>query len=158
MDILKLSQKHKIVFTFLAAVITLLCYSNHFHNPFEFDDEHTISSNEHIRSLKNIPSFFVDATTTSSLPQSQAYRPGLTTLNSIDYFIGGEELPNPFYYHVSIFISYILLGLFFLAVCQKILTVYFEKNTAFVFSLCTTLLLWLHTANTATVNYIITIS
>ena len=65
----------------------IIVYSNHFTNPFHFDDEHTIVNNSWIRSIKNIPHFFVDGTTSSSLPQNQAYRPGITTLNTIDYAI-----------------------------------------------------------------------
>src|SRR5476649_2444886 len=87
--------------------LLVLTYSNHFHNPFHFDDDHTIVSNNAIRSNKNIPSFFKDARTTSSLPANQAYRPGLTTLNAIDYWIGGKSEPDSFYFHISIFTSYV---------------------------------------------------
>jgi tetratricopeptide (TPR) repeat protein len=155
MNLIEISKQHKRLLIFIAVIITFLCYKNHFNNPFEFDDEHTITTNLNIRSLKNIPNFFKDATTTSSLPANQAYRPGLTTLNTIDYAIGGEEIPNPFYFHVSIFISFILLGLCFLVFCKTILENYFDKNHAFVFSLIATLWLWVHTANSATINYII---
>src|SRR5688500_13367562 len=65
--------------------LLLYAYSNHFHNPFHFDDDHTIVANQYIRDIGNIPKFFTDASTTSSLPANQAYRPGLTTLNAIDY-------------------------------------------------------------------------
>jgi protein O-mannosyl-transferase len=155
MNLTDISKSNKTILIFFAIGITFLCYCNHFNNPFEFDDEHTISTNLYIRNLSNIPLFFKDATTTSSLPQNQAYRPGLTTLNAIDYAIGGEEQPKPFYFHVSIFISFILLGLCFLSFSRNILENYFDKNLAFVFSLLATLLLWIHTANSATINYII---
>lgn len=138
-----------------AIFIAIATYFNHFKNPFQFDDEHTIVNNQNIRSLANIPTFFGDATTTSTLPENQAYRPGLTTLNAIDYAIGGEELPNPFYYHLSIFVSFILLGLSFFVFCQKLLLFYFDNATSFFSSILATLFLWIHTANSATINYII---
>src|ERR1700719_2959464 len=74
------------------ALVGMVCiaYSNHFDNPFHFDDEHTIVTNYYIRDLKNIPKFFTDATTSSSLPANQAYRPGVTTLNAIDVWLGGK--------------------------------------------------------------------
>jgi protein O-mannosyl-transferase len=53
----------------------LLTYSNHFNNSFHFDDAHTIENNAFIRDLKNIPKFFTDATTFSSVPDNQSYRP-----------------------------------------------------------------------------------
>ena len=102
----------------LAGAIFLLviaAYSNHFHNDFHFDDSHTISNNMFIRDISNIPLFFVDARTTSSFPPNQAYRPGLTALNTIDYwvmhqFFPKEIMPRPFVFHFSIFVSYLLLG------------------------------------------------
>ncbi|MGE3824198.1 MAG: hypothetical protein AB7G44_08225, partial [Bacteroidia bacterium] len=86
----------------LALAGLVLTYSNHFNNPFHFDDAHTIETNAAIRDIKNISRFFVDGTTSSSLPANQAYRPGLTTLNAIDFWLGGKDVPVPFYYHRSI--------------------------------------------------------
>src|SRR3982751_2165892 len=101
-----MNMKRNTPFYLLAILIFLLligAYSNHFNNPFQFDDSHTIVNNNAIRSLKNIPLFFKDARTFSSLPSNQMYRPGVTTLNAIDYWIGGQPEPIPFYYHLSIF-------------------------------------------------------
>jgi len=58
-----------IVFLLLAGVLG--AYSNHFQNEFHFDDSHTIVNNAFLRDLKNIPRFFTDATTFSSLPANQ---------------------------------------------------------------------------------------
>ena len=63
----------------------LAAYANHFHNSFHFDDAHTIVNNAAIRELRNIPLFFRDATTFSSLPSNQSYRPLVSTLLAIDY-------------------------------------------------------------------------
>jgi hypothetical protein len=60
-------------------------YANHFHNSFHFDDAHTIETNASIQQLQNIPLFFRDATTFSSLPSNQSYRPLVSTLLAIDY-------------------------------------------------------------------------
>ena len=40
-------------------VVTLVVYSNHFHNPFFFDDSHTIVNNSAITSLENWTDFFL---------------------------------------------------------------------------------------------------
>jgi len=145
-------------FILLSALFFLLlifAYSNHFHNPFHFDDDHTIVSNQSIRTIKNIPNFFTDATTTSSLPANQSYRPGLTTLNTIDYWIGGEEMPNPFYFHLSIFISFVLLGIFLFMMIYKIFNMSVEHKWNKYFALFATGFFMLHTANAETINYII---
>src|SRR5215831_13611445 len=73
-------------------LITLVigaAYANHFHNSFHFDDAHTIVTNGAIRDLRNIPLFFRDATTFSSLPSNQSYRPLVSTLLAVDYSLGG---------------------------------------------------------------------
>ncbi len=149
-------SKTKQFLLFVIAIgMVLAVYSNHFKNAFEFDDDHTIVNNLHIRDIKNIPSFFTDATTTSTLPASQAYRPGVTTLNALDFYFGGQATPDPFYFHISIFISFLLLGLALFKFTQKILQPHFDEKTTFWFSFISTLWFWLHTANSATINYII---
>ncbi len=130
-------------------------YWNHFHNEFQFDDAHTIVNNNAIRSLKNIPSFFADAKTTSCLPANQIYRPGLTTLNAIDYWIGGHEVPEPFNFHVSIFICYVLLGILIYFLLLKIFNESFEHKWNPYFALFGAVFYSLHAANAETVNYVI---
>src|SRR5712692_10335725 len=85
----------------LLLVALLAAYANHFHNSFHFDDAHTIETNAAIRELRNIPLFFRDATTFSSLPSNQSYRPLVSTLLAIDYSLGRGL--RPFWFHLSIF-------------------------------------------------------
>jgi tetratricopeptide (TPR) repeat protein len=137
---------------FIAAFVT---YSNHFNNAFHFDDEHTIVHNQHIRSLKNIPSFFLDASTTSSLPANQAYRPGLTVLNTIDLYASGNETPLPFAFHVSIFILFLFLSLLVFFLVMHILSLTVQNSWNYLPALFVTAWFLLHTANAETINYII---
>src|SRR3984893_7179055 len=91
-------------------LLTLVAaYSNHFQNSFHFDDAHTIETNSAIRELRNIPLFFRDATTFSSLPSNQSYRPLVATLLAIDYSLGHGL--QPFWFHLSIFALFIALVL-----------------------------------------------
>ncbi len=139
----------------LAIAGLVLTYSNHFNNPFHFDDAHTIETNAAIRDIKNLPRFFVDGTTSSSLPANQAYRPGLTTLNAIDFWLGGEKEPVPFYFHRSIFIVFVLLAIALFFFFLKIYNLAHEhKNNKWV-ALFTVTLFCYHTANAETINYII---
>lgn len=140
----------------IVLALTWIAYSNHFHNDFHFDDHHTIVRNLHIRSLKNIPTFFVDATTTSTLPTNQAYRPGLTTLNTIDYFLSGKKAsPEPFMFHLSIFISFLCLGILIFLLQKHILDSTANSNLNTYLSLAAMAFYMLHTANAETINYII---
>ncbi len=144
----------------LAVVAVCLAYSNHFHNDFHFDDSHTIYNNMYIREIKNIPRFFRDATTTSSFPPNQAYRPGLTTLNTIDYWImrqfhKDQLMPSPGFYHLSIFISFLFLGFLLFLMVKAILDRSLKNEGNNFVSLFVVSLFWLHTANAETINYII---
>ena len=59
----------------VAIVAIFAAYANHFHNSFHFDDAHTVSTTFTFTILHNIPRFFTDATTFSSLPANQTWRP-----------------------------------------------------------------------------------
>lgn len=99
-------------FALLFAII--LTYSNHFNNSFHFDDAHTIQNNIFIRDLKNIPKFFTDATTFSSNPSNQSYRPVVSTTLAVDYWL--SENGKPFFFHLRNFtglLIYSLLAYFF---------------------------------------------
>ena len=145
----------------LVVALVIWAYSNHFHNDFHFDDSHTISNNMFIRDIKNIPLFFVDARTTSSFPPNQAYRPGLTTLNTIDYwlmhqFFNDALMPRPFFFHLSIFTSYLLLGFFlFLFVFHLLQWSGFDEHLKYCIALFVVGFYWVHMANAETINYII---
>ena len=136
-------------------VLFILAYSNHFNNPFQFDDSHVIQSNQYIRNVKNIPLFFKDATTTSSLPANQAYRPGLSVLNAVDYLLSGNSGdPSPFMFHVTIFLSFILLGVLLYFFFLKIFYISLNHKWNKYFALFSTAFFCLHTANAETINYI----
>src|SRR5262245_26748880 len=78
------------------SALLVAAYANHFHNGFHFDDTHAIVDNPAIRSVRNIPRYFVDATTFSVLPLNQSYRPVLQTTLAIDYRIAGGYRPAVF--------------------------------------------------------------
>ena len=147
---------------FLAGLVFLLLlflvYLNHFDNPFELDDSHTIETNQAIRNL-NIKEYFNDAKTFSSLPANQAYRPGLTTINAIDYAIWSnspEDAPQPKWFHVSTFIVYLLLCISLFFFFRYILAQSFPDNVwVSWFALFGAVFFAFHTANAETVNYII---
>ncbi|HEY6070569.1 MAG TPA: tetratricopeptide repeat protein, partial [Chthoniobacterales bacterium] len=128
----------------LLAIVLIAVYANHFQNSFHFDDAHTIVNNAAIREI-NIPLFFSDARSFSSLPSNQSYRPLVSTLLAIDYKLGGGT-PLPF--HLSIFALFLLLVfLLFLLLNRLIDNVWIAFGAAALFGL--------HPANADTVNYII---
>lgn len=138
------------VWLLLAAVT--LAYANHFNNGFHFDDFHTIVNNGFIRSLSNIPRFFLDGTTFSSLPTNQSYRPLVSTTLAIDYFLGGGRR---FFFHLSTFLVFLGQGL----VMFKLFMALFDRTEAKPVNRYVALVAvaWylLHPANAETVNYVI---
>lgn len=138
----------------LVLLALVLTYSNHFNNPFQFDDAHTIETNMAIRKL-DVARFFTDATTFSTLPANQSYRPGVTTLNAIDHWLGGKEVPDPFYYHLSIFTSFVLLAFLVYLLALHLFNSARPHEWNPYLALFAAAFFGLHTANAETVNYII---
>jgi len=132
-------------------ILVIAAYSNHFGNSFHFDDSHCILDNAYIRSLKNIPDFFKSAKTFSSLPYNQTYRPMLTALYAFDYAIGGF---GSFFYHLPIFIFFLLQGICMYLLIIKLFEASFKNYNNKYFALFTTGWYMLATANSDTINYI----
>ncbi len=94
-------------------LLVLLAYSNHFRNSFHFDDSHTVIDNPWIRDLSNVPRFFTDGQTFSSLPSNRSYRPLVSASLAFDYWLAHGL--NPLWFHISTFFWYLLqLALMFL--------------------------------------------
>jgi protein O-mannosyl-transferase len=127
-------------------------YANHFQNSFHFDDAHTVVNNGAIRELRNIPRFFIDATTFSALPSNQSYRPLVSALLAIDYAIGGMD---PLWFHLSIFVLFIVLVLLLVQVIRRPLDETMPAQGNQFIAIAAAALYGLHPANADTVNYII---
>lgn len=136
----------------LLAALTA-AYANHFHNSFHFDDAHTIENNAAIRDLRNIPHFFCDATTFSSLPTNQSYRPLVSTLLAIDYWLGHGL--RSFSFHLSIFAFFVALVLVLAFVVYRLLEIFSPPVWNGWIPLVVSAWYGLHPANADTVNYII---
>ena len=137
---------------FLLAAL-LAAYANHFHNSFHFDDAHTVVNNASIRELRNIPLFFRDATTFSSLPSNQSYRPLVSTLFAIDYSLSHGL--QPFWFHLSIFALFVALTLLIAFVVHRLLEGAASSPRNGWVALTAAAWYGLHPANADTVNYII---
>ncbi|GAA4100717.1 hypothetical protein GCM10022392_26660 [Mucilaginibacter panaciglaebae] len=135
----------------------LLCaitYANHFQNGFHFDDSHTIQNNAYIRNIHNIPLFFKNGSTSSTLPQNQSYRPVTTTSLAFDYWLGGDYYL--FFFHLSTFILFLLQGWLMVKFMHRIfdITIVNNQRNAAVALIAATFYL-LHPAIAETVNYVI---
>lgn len=152
--------KYKYIIGFVLSVSALwFVYKDHFNNGFYFDDHHTIVENAYLRNLGNIPLFFKDAKTYSTTTTNRAYRPLTTTLNSVDVVMGlnRDGAVSSFYFHLHIFIFYVLQCLLLFIFCRKLLERIMGESTLQYrdwVALAITLLYGFHTANAETINYI----
>jgi len=137
--------------SFLALI---LAYSNHFYNSFHFDDSHTIVDNVFIRDMGNIPLFFRDARTTSSLPANQGYRPMTNVTLAIDYWLG-NGLASTFYFHLSTFLWYMVQCILMYLLYLKIMNTAVQHEWNRYIALFAVGWYALHAANAETINYII---
>lgn len=137
-------------------VVVGLAYSNHFHNAFQFDDAHTIVNNNYIRELRNIPRFFRDGATFSSLPPNQSYRPLVSTLLAISYALGGGL--DPLWFHILIFSSFVTLVLLLAFVLHQLLQRFAPHPANRWIAVAAAGWYGLHPANADTVNYVIACS
>lgn len=131
----------------------ILTYSNHFHNDFHFDDTHTITNNPHIRNIGNLPVFFTDMRTFGSMQDNLGYRPVVTASTAIDYWIAGGY--NPFYFHLSMFVVFVLQGLLMFFILLKIFNLSLKNQWNRYLALFLTAFYLFHPGNAETINYII---
>ena len=149
-------MKKKVLNLILLIIILIfvtLIYTNHFKSPFHFDDSHTIENNIFIKSLKNIPLFFKDASTFSSLPSNQVYRPMISVTLALDYYFGKGL--NPFYFHLSMFLWFLVQLVLMFFLFKKILALTLKHEWSDFIALFAVAWYGLHTANAETLNYII---
>lgn len=137
----------------ILAAAVVATYSNHFQNEFHFDDSHTMVNNVYIRNIRNLPLFFTDSTTSSSHPPNQTYRPIVVASTAVDYWLGGGL--KPFYFHLSMFVVFLLQGILMYFLFLHIFNKAFQNEWNKLAALFGTALYLLHPANAETINYLL---
>jgi protein O-mannosyl-transferase len=128
-------------------------YARHFHNSFHFDDAHAVVNNVYIRDLHNVPRFFTDATTFSSLPANQTWRPVVTLSLAIDYKLGHGL--NTLWFHISTFFWFLVLLWLMYLLYHYVMDAAAPRAANRYIALFAVLWYGLHPAIAETVNYII---
>jgi tetratricopeptide (TPR) repeat protein len=149
-------NRARLLAIFAPFVLVVLAYSNHFQNGFQFDDAHTVVNNAFIQDVRNIPHFFRDGTTFSSLPSNQSYRPLVSSLLAISYALAGGL--KPFWFHGVIFALFLLEVLLLGYVLNQLLERLSPSPSNQWIAAVAACWYGLHPANADTVNYIIACS
>ena len=131
---------------------TVLTYANHFKNGFFFDDLHVVVENSYVRDIGNVPLFFTDPATKSTLPTNRAYRPVLMVTLAVDHWMGGGL--EPFFFHLSTFIWFLVLGGAMYLLYVKIFNGQLDWSVTSLAAILGVGWFWLHTANAETINYV----
>ncbi len=136
-----------------SAVLVFAAYSNHFRNSFHFDDGSVIQNNAYLRSLRNVPLFFRDATTFTSYTPNAAYRPLTSASFALDYWWGGGLDPLPF--HVTQFGWHLVMSLLVFLFFERVLALAgVERQAARAAALGAAALFAVHRLNSETVNFL----
>ncbi len=120
MNLKDIYTKHHLYFHIAFISITcLVVFSNNFQHEFLLDSGHSVSENPTVRSLKNIPDYFVDPETFSTLRDHADYRPILQTSYALNYWISGLDTWS---WHLTQILLHLTcaVGLYFF--CRKIIS------------------------------------
>lgn len=152
--LLKKQSNQLILIALIMFAGLLATYWNHFDNTFHFDDFHTIVNNPYVKSTENIPGFFTDYTKMQSTrPVVKTYRPLVTTMNAISYSLGDDY--NPFYFHLTIFILFIIQLVLMFFLFRRILNISYPNRLNSFIALFAVGWYAFHTVTAETINYII---
>lgn len=109
-----MSRSIRVFLAFL--VIGVAVYFNARNNPFHYDDGHSIKFNPHIRSLENLPAFFTDPHTFSSMRMGYMFRPLLLSSYAFNYALGGQGVQG--YHWVNLLLHVGCAFLVYLLICR----------------------------------------
>jgi tetratricopeptide (TPR) repeat protein len=144
----------------------IVTWSNHFNNGFHFDDSHTINNNIYIRDIGNMPMIFTQAKAFGSMPNNLGFEPVTTGSTAIDYYVSKkdpfginkdkkyEEGLIPFYYHLPMFIFFLLQGVLMFFLLLAIFNISYKSEMNVYLALFAIAWYLLHPGNAETVNYI----
>lgn len=151
-ELQKIWQK-SIFVVFLLIVAGSVVYFNSLSNSFQYDDQVVVEYNKHIRTLRNVPSFFTTPRMMTAIlykgsKESGHYRPLVVTSYAIDYAIGGL---NPAGYHIVNLAFHICSAFLIFLIVKAVLG---RGNSGFRTALAAGLIFLVHPFNSEAVNYI----
>ena len=136
----------------MSAALLSLAHCGSVTDVFHFDDVHVIEENPFIRDVRNVPRFFTDATTFSTNPANQTYRPVLSLTFAVDYAIGGGAARQ---YHRTQLFLLLATGLLFLPLARSVFAAAgATSERSFWMAVVTSMFFCVHVGNTQPVNYI----
>jgi Tfp pilus assembly protein PilF len=142
-------------FWLLAAA--LATYYNSFRNAFQLDDFHIAVNNPWVHSLRNVPRFFVDPFTFSTIQSNADYRPLLSTTYALNYAISQDHPWSwhafSLFLHITVAISLFYLGRTLFGRNRIVSISWLSEEEGEAISFGAAILFVVHPIATAAVNY-----
>lgn len=113
----RVPRKWLITSAVVSVLFTALCFGSSLRYPMLFDDHHSIADNHYIRSLKNIPAFFVHPEMFSNEPGRKMFRPLVSASYAINYAISELDTAS---YHLVNYLFHALNGLLIFSLLWRI--------------------------------------
>lgn len=138
------------VHVLLLVLACFLVYSNNFQHDYQLDSSYTLLENQAVRHLSNIPRYFVDPSTYTSLREQVDYRPVLQITYALDYWLGGYET---WWWHFTQILLHasVVIGLYFFGRRFADLT---GRDEAPLVAFLAALVFAVHPASSGVVNYL----
>ena len=111
------ASNYIIIALIIIILLSLAAHNITLRNDFYFDDSHILINNSSIRSLKNIPRYFYDISTSSCDYNNYQYRPLVTLSFALNYAVCKLQ---PFGYHLVNLIIHIICGLLIFLIIRRI--------------------------------------
>lgn len=135
----------------------LAAYYNSFGNSFQLDDFHIAVNNPWVHSLKNIPRFFIDPFTFSTIKSNADYRPFLSATYALNYAIS-QDHPWSWHalsllLHITVAMSLFWLGRTLFGQGRVAAIPWLSEQEGEIISFGAAILFVVHPAGSAAVNY-----
>jgi tetratricopeptide (TPR) repeat protein len=145
-----------VVFSWII-VAALATYYNAFRNAFQLDDFHIAVNNPWVHSLRNVPRFFVDPFTFSTIQSNADYRPLLSATYALNYAISQDHPWSwhalSLFLHITVAISLFYLGRTLFGRNRIVSISWLSEEDGELISFAAAILFVVHPIATAAVNY-----
>ena len=148
------SERHSLVHAALLLVTCLLVFSENFDHAFHLDSQGGLLQNHYVRTLKNIPLYFVDPLTLTNNTANADYRPILQLTFALNYAVSGYEMWSWHLFQILLHAS-CAFGLYRL--CRRLLLEFHPHQSQLTtahLSLLVALIFAVHPYTSGVVNYL----
>ena len=133
----------------IISALAFAVYANNYRHAYHLDDAYTLLNNPSVRSLEQVPRYFVDPATYTSLREQADYRPILQVSYALNYRMGGYDT---WWWHFTQILLHALVSIGVFAFARRVLTLLDRPDPATP-ALIAAAIFAIHPAASGVVNY-----